>query len=269
MAPRLLVWLAPLVGLFYCLTGLAQASPANDLLEVHVKWVAIDPRGNTPMVILEESEGHRAFPIWIGLSEAQAITRALEGIPAPRPMTHDLMQNILAGLKATVTKIVVNDLRDSTFYATIYLARQGQEYRIDARPSDAIALALGVKAPIFTTKEVLGAVRTVTLPSPQATQQTATLFGMHLQGLDTALANAFDLPSTDGVLVAFVDAESQAERAGIQRGDVITRIDGKVVKSLQELQTIFREQPAGQEMVLHVRRERHAHTIRFAPLPPH
>jgi bifunctional DNase/RNase len=268
MRRRLLFWLVPLVGLLSCQTGLVQASSADSLLEVQVKGVAVDPRGHTPIVILEEAEGHRAFPIWIGLSEAQAIARALEEIPTPRPMTHDLIKNILEGLNATVTKIVVNDLRDNTFYATIYLSMRGQEYRIDARPSDAIALALVAKAPIFTTKEVLGAVRTVTLPAPQPTQQTAILFGMHLQGLDTALANAFDLPSTDGVLVASVDADSQAEHSGIRRGDVITRIDGKPVRNLQELQTIFREQPAGQEMVLHVRRDRQAHTIRFAPHPP-
>jgi bifunctional DNase/RNase len=107
------------------------------------------------LVILRDLEGNKALPIWVGIPEANAIALELEQVPTPRPLTHDLVKNILDGVNATVTRIVVNDLKDSTFYATIFLSLRGEEIRIDSRPSDAIAVALRVKAPIFVTLDVI------------------------------------------------------------------------------------------------------------------
>jgi bifunctional DNase/RNase len=125
------------------------------MLEMKVRGLTLDPLSNMALVILRDLEGSKALPIWVGISEANAIALEIEQVPTPRPMTHDLIKNILEGLSAAVTKIVVNDLRDNTFYATIHLSLQGQEYRIDSRPSDAIAVALRVKAPIFVTLDVI------------------------------------------------------------------------------------------------------------------
>jgi bifunctional DNase/RNase len=125
------------------------------MLEMKVRGLTLDPLTNMALVILRDLEGTKALPIWVGIQEANAIALEIEQVPTPRPMTHDLIKNILEGIHATVTRIVVNDLKDSTFYATIFLSLNSNEIRIDSRPSDAIAVALRVKAPIFVTQEVI------------------------------------------------------------------------------------------------------------------
>ncbi len=125
------------------------------MLEMKVRGLTLDPLTNTALVILRDIEGTKALPIWIGPQEANAIVLEIEQVPTPRPMTHDLIKNILEGMNATVVRVVVNDLKESTFYATLFLAVDGQEVRIDARPSDAIAVALRVQAPIYVTQDVI------------------------------------------------------------------------------------------------------------------
>jgi bifunctional DNase/RNase len=128
-----------------------------------VKGLTLDPLTNMPIVILKDVEGNRALPIWIGANEANAIAMEMERITTPRPMTHDLIRNILEGLKAKVARIVVNDLRDNTFYAVIFLTVNGTEVAIDSRPSDAIALALRVKSPIFVAEKVIREAKSIDL----------------------------------------------------------------------------------------------------------
>ena len=125
------------------------------LLEMTVKGLTIDPLTSTPIVILKDAEGKNTVPIWIGLMEASAIATEMEKIQLSRPMTHDLMRNILESLEAKVVKIVVNDLKDNTFYALIHIMVGSQEIVIDSRPSDAIALALRFSAPIFVEDSVM------------------------------------------------------------------------------------------------------------------
>jgi uncharacterized protein len=125
------------------------------MVEMTLIGVRVELPGNQPIVLLKEREGERYLPIWIGTSEATAIAFALQGVPTARPMTHDLMKNILEDLAVAVEKIVVTELRDSTFYATIELARNGNRYEISSRPSDAIALAVRLAAPIFASEDVL------------------------------------------------------------------------------------------------------------------
>ncbi len=117
--------------------------------------LTLDPITNMPVIILKDRDGDTRLPIWVGINEANAILLKLENIPSPRPMTHDLLKNVIYNLKATVEKIVVNDLVDNTFYAEIYLTINGKQTKIDARPSDAIALALRADAPIFVEDEVV------------------------------------------------------------------------------------------------------------------
>ncbi len=125
------------------------------MLEMKVRGLTLDPLTNTALVILRDIEGTKALPIWIGPQEANAIVLEIEQVPTPRPMTHDLIKNILEGINATVVRVVINDLKESTFFAAIFLSVEGQEVRIDARPSDAIAVALRVKAPIYVTLDVI------------------------------------------------------------------------------------------------------------------
>jgi hypothetical protein len=120
-----------------------------------IKGLTIDPLTNSPIVILKEVDGERTLPIWIGLLEATAIASELEGIKFPRPMTHDLMKSIMDEIELKVNKIEVCDLKNSTYYALIYLNFQGKEISIDARPSDALALSLRVNAPIFVSEDVI------------------------------------------------------------------------------------------------------------------
>jgi bifunctional DNase/RNase len=123
--------------------------------EFRIKGLMMDPITNSPIVILQGVEKSTLLPIWVGIFEANAIAQQIERIDTPRPMTHDLLKNVLLHLDATVEKIVVTDLQENTFFATIYLDMGGDRVTIDSRPSDAIALALRTDAPIFVTQEVI------------------------------------------------------------------------------------------------------------------
>jgi len=132
-------------------------------IEMTIKGLMVDPVTNTPIVILRDKDGQRVLPIWVGIFEANAIALQIENIATPRPMTHDLLRNVIRDLNAEVQKIVVCDLQENTFYALIYLAlgRNGDTVAIDARPSDAIALALRTRAPIFVEDTVIDHAKTV------------------------------------------------------------------------------------------------------------
>lgn len=124
-------------------------------IEMTIKGLMVDPITNMPIVILRDEEGDRVLPIWVGIFEANAIALQIENVTTPRPMTHDLLRNVIADLEGSVEKIVVSDLKENTFYALIYVRTRGELVAVDARPSDAIALALRVSAPIFVEDEVV------------------------------------------------------------------------------------------------------------------
>ena len=124
-------------------------------LLMKVSGIALDPFTNTPIVILKDTANEKTLPIWIGFMEASSIAMELEKTPRIRPITHDLVKNLLEKLKFVVTKIEVSDLRDDTFYARIYLKRDNEEYSLDSRPSDAIAIALRTDSPIYVNEDVI------------------------------------------------------------------------------------------------------------------
>jgi bifunctional DNase/RNase len=124
-------------------------------IEMTIKGLMIDPITNMPIVVLRDQEGQRVLPIWVGVFEANAIALQIENVQTPRPMTHDLLKNVIDDLRAEVQRIVVCDLRENTFYAEIHLRDSGGERRLDARPSDAIALALRTRSPIFVEQSVI------------------------------------------------------------------------------------------------------------------
>jgi hypothetical protein len=128
---------------------------APDEVEVQIRGLMMDPVTNMPIVVLKDVSSDLVLPIWVGIFEANAIALELEKTATPRPMTHDLLQNLARGLNAQVRKVVVSELRDDTFYAVIWLDHAGETVAIDSRPSDAIALALRWDCPIYVNREVL------------------------------------------------------------------------------------------------------------------
>jgi bifunctional DNase/RNase len=132
-------------------------------IEMTIKGLMIDPITNMPIVILRDKEGQRVLPIWVGAFEANAIALQIENVTTPRPMTHDLLKNVIQDLRGRIEKIVVSDLKENTFYALIYLTVGGDVMAVDARPSDAIALALRARAPIFVEEKVIDHAKTADL----------------------------------------------------------------------------------------------------------
>jgi bifunctional DNase/RNase len=128
-------------------------------IEMTIKGLMIDPITNMPIIILRDGDGQRMLPIWVGVFEANAIALQLESVQTPRPMTHDLMKNLLEEMGASIERVVVCDLRENTFYATIYLRTNQRTISIDSRPSDAIALALRTKSPIMVEESVIEGAR--------------------------------------------------------------------------------------------------------------
>src|SRR5262249_37909233 len=124
-------------------------------VEMKIKGLMWDPVSRMPIVILKTPEGQELLPIFVGLAEANAIAQQLEGSLSPRPMTHDLLGNMIEALHAKVHRVVITDLKDNTYFALIHVERDGEKVAIDARPSDAMALALRVKVPIFVEEAVL------------------------------------------------------------------------------------------------------------------
>jgi uncharacterized protein len=124
-------------------------------IEMTIKGLMVDPVTNMPIIILRDEDGQRVLPIWVGIFEANAIALQIENVATPRPMTHDLLRNVIHDLDGAVQKIVVSDLRENTFFAVIHLSVRGEPVLVDARPSDAIALALRAKAPIYVEEAVI------------------------------------------------------------------------------------------------------------------
>ena len=124
-------------------------------IKMNIRGLMIDPVSNMPIIILKDPDGDAVLPIWVGIFEANAIAMQLEKIASPRPMTHDLLRNVIEGLDVTIDRVEITDLKDNTFFALIHLNRGGETLTIDARPSDAMALALRAEAPIFVGQDVL------------------------------------------------------------------------------------------------------------------
>src|SRR5438309_3641557 len=124
-------------------------------VEMKIRGLMMDPATNMPIVILKDVNSNTVLPIWVGIYEANAIALEIEKVSTPRPMTHDLIKTLLLGLEAGVRKVVVNELKEDTFFAVIWVEREGELISVDSRPSDALALALRLDCPIFVDDSVL------------------------------------------------------------------------------------------------------------------
>ena len=158
------------------------------MIQVRVAHLGLDRATNTPVVILQEHEGERVLPIWIGPAEANAIAMELAGMKFSRPLTHDLLKQVIVGLGADLRKVIITQVKDNTYYAELHIYRGDAVIQIDARPSDSIAVALRLKAPIFTSEELLD-VTSIDMGDPGAPEQgpqplDPDQLKSYLQGLD-------------------------------------------------------------------------------------
>jgi bifunctional DNase/RNase len=138
------------------------------LIEMSIKGLMVDPVAGTPIVILKDKLGERVLPIWVGVPEANAIALQIENVATPRPMTHDLLRNIIADLEGRVDRVVVSELKDNTYFAIIHLTVRGERVAVDARPSDAIALALRTRSPILVEEAVIDSAKSTDFTSEPA-----------------------------------------------------------------------------------------------------
>ncbi len=140
-------------------------------IEMRIRGLMMDPVTNMPIVILKDLDGKSVLPIWVGVFEANAIALEIEKVATPRPMTHDLIKNLLMGLGGGVRKVVVSDLKEDTFFAMIWVEREGEMIAIDSRPSDALAVALRLDCPIYVEDQVLNSSKNVTAVSDKANSE--------------------------------------------------------------------------------------------------
>jgi uncharacterized protein len=140
-------------------------------VEMKIRGLMMDPVTNMPIVILRDTEGSQILPIWVGIYEANAIALEIEKVSTPRPMTHDLIKNLLLGLSTGVQKVVVSELKDDTFFAVIWLEKDGQVISVDSRPSDALALALRLDCPIFVDDAVLKSSKSASVSDKVQTEE--------------------------------------------------------------------------------------------------
>jgi bifunctional DNase/RNase len=156
------------------------------MIEVRVAHLGLDRTNNTPVVILQEKDGERVLPIWIGPAEASAIAMELAGVKFARPLTHDLVKQIIVGLGGDLRRVLITQVKENTYYAELHIHRENHVVQIDARPSDSIAVALRLKAPIFTNDDLLELTSVDTTGGPETGQPSwdAEQLKNYLQNLD-------------------------------------------------------------------------------------
>ena len=210
---------------------LTQEATGEDLVRVEVATVGFDRRAGAPVVLLRDPESGTVVPILVGTAEAQAIARALRGATVPRPMTHDLMANLLSEVQARVEEVLVHAVRDNIYFGTVRLRVAGEEKvrDVDSRPSDALALALRTGAPIRVVRKMLVEPLEFDFVAPEGPDQVVQTMGITVVAPTPALRVQFNLRDRTGVLVTHVFG--RAEGKGLQRGDLIVEVNGN---SLQE-----------------------------------
>ena len=216
------------------LVAISKETPPP-FIEMEVKGVRLDAMGHNPVVLLADKNGKKALPIWIGLLEANAIDKELKNITSPIPMTHDLLHSILTQVQVKVKEVKIVELKDQTYYATLFLKLNKGVIEVDARPSDAIILALKSKIPILVAAKILDE-QGIALTKKSAFGER---YGIRIQQLTPALASHFNFKSQKGVLVAEILPGSVSEASGMKAGDIITKVNSKEVGSVQEFEEMF------------------------------
>jgi hypothetical protein len=226
-------------------------------VEVVVQRVTLDETSRSPVVVLEDKAHARLLPIWIGPAEAQAIAMRMEGIEPPRPMTHDLMKQLLEQAGLDLQRVVIHDLQDSTYYARLHLSAGGRDVEIDSRPSDAIALAVRCERPIFVRAALMKAAGT---QAKAGDAEMRTVAGITVQHVSEDLAEHFGLARPQGVLVSSV---ARNAAVALQPGDVVLEVDGEAVAGVADFDHKLAALERGGDLAVH-RRGRRIH-VRVRP----
>ena len=208
----------------------AKTAAAEDKELVKVKFhnLTIDPQSKQPVVLLADFDERRALLIWIGFFEARAIHSEMQGIEPLRPLTHDLLKRIIQKADGTIDHIVITRIKENVFYATIVIKQDDSLTEIDARPSDSIVMALKFKAPIYVARKLFDDMAISIAEQKEIEDQ----YGVSIQDLTPALAKYLAFESNQGVLVSDVKAGSQAEKDGVETGDIIVEIDGERIEDI-------------------------------------
>ncbi len=216
----------------------------EEMVEVEVATVGTAGMAGVPVVLLREPGAREVIPIFIGVNEAQAILRALAGERPPRPLTHELLGDVLEGAEVSLSRVYVDALTDSTFLGMLELTLPGRDepLRIDSRPSDAIALALNAGASIHVAPEVLEAARQIEYQGFD--DQVVVALGITVTPLDDDLREALGLPDHAGVLVS--DVRGEAAEAGLAPGDLLLEVNGETPDSPLHFLELVRDTPAGE-----------------------
>ena len=213
---------------FFCVGK--ETPPA--FVEMEVKGVRLDAIAQTPVVVLADKAGKKGVAIWIGLLEANAIDKELKEVTSPRPMTHDLLYSILGHAEAKLKEVKIVDLKDHTYYATLFITLKKKLIEVDARPSDAMILALKSKAPIYVAAKIL-AEQGIPITQREASGER---YGIRIQELTSDLASHFNFRGKKGVLVSEIVSGSPSDASGIKEGDIISKIDSKEVGGIEEFE---------------------------------
>jgi len=224
--------------LVVCIAAATVATPAlgqketrDSFVTVEVSTVGVGVITRMPVVILHDPVSGKTVPVWIGAAEAEAIARALFGIKPPRPMTHDLLADMIRALDAKVEDVRVIDAKEGVYYAQVRLRARQKVLEVDSRPSDAIALAMRLDAPIRVAKRLLDDAPHVAVESDEHSPDIARTLGLTVVSSTTESRDAFKLPARDGVVV--VDAGGEAADVGLKRGDLIFEVNGRTLKTAQ------------------------------------
>jgi len=257
------VLIIPLLGFLVLMLYFAgseqQGIAPEDLVEMKLEDMGIDPASGLPILILSDKEKGKVLPVYIGLSEASSISRAMDEEELLRPMTHDLIVNILDEMGASLTRVVIKDLEDNVFYADLVIEMRNAQVQIDCRPSDAIAIAVRDGAPIFVSREILEASLNKELTRWWHSEGTGTRLGIEFQALTEELARALGVELGDGVLVSSVDEGGVAGEAGIVRGDVVVSVNGDTVFDPEGVTELLLEKAGSVVDLVVIRRSEELH----------
>lgn len=241
-------------------------APSGDLLTAELSTVGWDALSGSPVVLLRELASGQVLPIWIGLAEARAIGLALHGIETPRPMTHDLMANLLGELGANLEEVVVTELREGTYYGLLKLRVDGEDEPrwVDTRPSDALALALRTGARIRVAAALVEDQPDFQFLAPEVSEQVVRVLGLTVRAATPELRAEHGLPERDGLVVVAVSDE--AARQGLERGDLIVEVNGRAPQEPLDLLDAIREAP-GPTLTLKYWRDGEEHTVELEMSP--
>jgi bifunctional DNase/RNase len=234
-------------------------APAVELLPAEISTLGWDGLTDTPVVLLRELASGKVVPIWVGAAEARAIALALHGIEPPRPMTHDLMRNLIADLGAKLLEVWVTELRGDTYYGLLQLAVKGsaEPLLVDTRPSDALALALRTGAPIRLAKQIVDQTPQLDFLAPEPSDQVVRAAGLTVKAVSAELRRDHDLPDRPGIVVVAVDA--QAAASGLRAGDLVLAFDGSPAATPIALLDAVRRAVPGQPLRVTYWREGEEH----------